>query len=73
MVGGSEASEYTDARESCSFRACRGPSFKRTTIRRISGNSVDTFGVVVGDIVVKNATQMILIDDDDVIDELSLA
>ncbi len=63
----------TDARESYYFRACRGPSFKRTTIRRISKNSVDTFGVVVGDIVVKNATQMILIDDDDVIDELSLA
>jgi hypothetical protein len=34
---------------------------------------VDTFGVVVGDIVVKKSTQMFLIDDDDVIDELSLA
>ena len=54
----------TDAREPYDSCACRGQSFKRTTIRRISKNSVNTFGVVVGDIVVKNATQMILIDDD---------
>ena len=62
-----------DARESYSFRACRGPSFKRTTLRRISNHRVDTFGVVGGDIVVKNATQMVLIEHDHRIDEFAFA
>ncbi len=42
-------------------------------MRRISKDSVDTFGVVVGDIVAKKSTQMILIEHDDVIDDFSFA
>jgi hypothetical protein len=42
-----------DARQSYYFGVCRRPSFKRTTIRRIPKHRVNTFCVVVADIVAK--------------------
>ncbi len=63
----------TDARESHYFGVRRRSSFNGATIRRISKDSVNTFGVVVADIVAKKSTQVIFIDRDDVIDDFPLA
>ncbi len=63
----------TDARESHNSGVCRRPRFKGTTIRRILKHRVNTFRVVVGDVVSKESAQMILIEHNDVVDDLSLA
>jgi hypothetical protein len=59
-----------DTREPYNSGLRRRPSLHRSARRRISQLGVDALGVVVGDIVVQQAVQMLLVENDHVIQQL---
>ena len=61
------------AGKSDNLRTERGSCFDRPTVRRISEPSVNSFGVVVADIISNSPMQMPLVEHDHVVEELSPA
>ncbi len=62
-----------DTRQPHYLCARRRSSFNGTPLRCISNHSVNTLRIVVGDIVAEESAQVVLIEYDHVIDDLSLA
>jgi len=70
MMGGSEASEYTDSRQSNDSGLWRRSVLGGPTRRGILSPSVDAVSVVVVDVFTEKTLQMFLVQDDHVVEKL---